>query len=66
MTSAALGSVIDEMNVPEIPFIFNSYEEADYVLDNFLLEPFRDYLKERVNFVSWAENGWRNIGLKIS
>ena len=65
LTSAALGSVIDEMNVLEIPFIFNSYEEADYVLDNFLLEPFRDLFKKKgLIFVSWAENGWRNIGLK--
>ena len=56
LTSAALGSVIDEMNVLEIPFIFNSYEEADYVLDNFLLEPFRDLFKKKgLIFVSWAK-----------
>ncbi len=65
ITSAALGSVIKEMNVLEIPFIFNSYEEADYVLDNFLLNPFRElFAKKGLIFVSWAENGWRNIGLK--
>ena len=65
ITSAALGSVITEMNVLEIPFIFNSYEEADYVLDNFLLEPFKElFEKKGLIFVSWAENGWRNIGLK--
>ena len=40
ITSAALGSVIPELNVLEIPFIFDSYEQADYILDNFLLEPF--------------------------
>ena len=65
ITSAALGSVIKEMNVLEIPFIFNSYEEADFVLDNFLLSPFKDLFKKKgLIFVSWAENGWRNIGLK--
>ena len=65
ITSAALGSVITEMNVLEIPFIFNSYEEADYVLDNYLLEPFKElFEKKGLIFVSWAENGWRNIGLK--
>jgi TRAP-type transport system periplasmic protein len=65
ITSAALGSVITEMNVLEIPFIFNSYEEADYILDNFLLNPFRKLFKKKgLIFVSWAENGWRNIGLK--
>ena len=65
ITSAALGSVVTEMNVLEIPFIFNSYEEADYILDNFLLEPFKKlFEKKGLIFVSWAENGWRNIGLK--
>ena len=65
ITSAALGSVIPELNVLEIPFIFDSYEQADYILDNFLLEPFQKLFKKKgLVFVSWAENGWRNIGLK--
>ena len=65
LTSAALASVITEMNVLEMPFLFESYEEADFVLDNFLLEPFRKlFLDKGLVFVSWAENGWRNIGLK--
>ncbi|MBT6326063.1 MAG: TRAP transporter substrate-binding protein DctP [Bdellovibrionales bacterium] len=65
ITSAAIGSVITEMNVLEIPFIFDSYEEADFILDNYLLEPFKKlFLKKGMIFVSWAENGWRNIGLK--
>ena len=65
ITSAALGSVIPELNVLEIPFIFDSYEQADFILDNYLLEPFRELFKKKgLIFVSWAENGWRNIGLK--
>ncbi len=65
LTSVALTSVIPEMNVLELPFIFDSYEEADFVLDNYLLEPFKKLFSERgLVFVSWAENGWRNIGLK--
>lgn len=65
LTSAALGAVINEMNVLEIPFIFESYEEADFILDNYLVEPFRKLFAEKgLIFVSWAENGWRNIGLK--
>ncbi len=65
LTSAALASVITEMNVLEMPFLFDSYEEADFVLDNFLLEPFKKlFLDKGLVFVSWAENGWRNIGLK--
>jgi len=63
LTSAALGAVITEINVLEIPFLFDSLEEADFVLDNYLLEPFKKLFSDKgLIFVTWAENGWRNIG----
>jgi len=63
LTSGALASVIPELDVLELPYLFDSYEEADYVLDNHLLEPFKElFEKKGFILVSWAENGWRNIG----
>lgn len=63
LTSAALASVIPELDVLELPYLFESSEEADYVLDNHLLEPFTKlFAKNGFVLVSWAENGWRNIG----
>lgn len=65
LTSAALASVVPEMDVLELPYIFESYEEADYILDNHLFEPFKAlFEKKGLVLVSWAENGWRNLGHK--
>lgn len=65
LTSAALASVVPEMDVLELPYIFESYEEADYILDKYLYDPFKDlFEKQGLVLVSWAENGWRNLGHK--
>jgi TRAP-type C4-dicarboxylate transport system substrate-binding protein len=65
LTSAALASVVPEMDVLELPYIFDSFEEADFILDNYLFEPFKDlFAKKGLVLVTWAENGWRNLGHK--
>lgn len=65
LTCSAMASVIPELDVLEIPFLFNSSEEADFVLDNYLLPVFKDLLlKKGFVLVTWAENGWRSIGHK--
>ena len=63
----AVGSVaqyVPELNVLELPYIFTSDAEADFVLDK---------LRERVGklleakgfvMVMWAENGWHGYGVK--
>ncbi len=66
LTSAALASVVPELDVLELPYLFESYEEADYVLDNHLFEVFEAlFAKKDLVLVTWAENGWRNIGHKF-
>ena len=65
VTAGALASVIPELDVLEIPYLFESYEEADYILDEHLYEPFKKiFAKKGFILASWAENGWRNIGTK--
>jgi TRAP-type transport system periplasmic protein len=65
VTAGALASVIPELDVLEIPYLFESYEEADFILDQFLYEAFQKiFEKKGLVLVSWAENGWRNIGTK--
>lgn len=65
LTSGALASVIPELDVLELPYLFESSEEADYILDNHLLDPFKKLFEAKgFILVSWAENGWRNIGHK--
>lgn len=65
LTSAALASVIPELDVLELPYLFESSEEADYILDNHLFEIYNDLFKKKdLVLVTWAENGWRNLGHK--
>lgn len=61
-STAALGSVVPELNVIEAPFLFDSYAAADRALD-------RDAVKAEVRrslerrgyvFGFWAENGFRS------
>lgn len=65
LTTAALASVIPELDVLELPYLFESNAQADCVLDKHLLEPFQKLFDEKgLVFVTWAENGWRSIGTK--
>ena len=65
LTSAALASVIPELDVLELPYLFESSEEADYILDNHLFEIYNELFKKKdLILVTWAENGWRNLGHK--
>jgi TRAP-type C4-dicarboxylate transport system substrate-binding protein len=65
LTCAAMASIIPELDILEVPFLFESSEEADFVLDNYLLEPFKKlFLAKGFVLVTWAENGWRSIGHK--
>ena len=63
----AVGSVaqyVPELNVLELPYIFTSDAEADFVLDK--LRDRVSKLLEAKGFVMvmWAENGWHGYGVK--
>lgn len=65
LTCAAMASIIPELDLLEVPFLFESSAEADFILDNYLLEPFSKlFAAKGFVMVTWAENGWRSIGHK--
>ncbi|MCX7632353.1 MAG: TRAP transporter substrate-binding protein DctP [Turneriella sp.] len=65
LTATALAAAVPELDLLEVPYLFESSKQADCVLDNHLLEPFRQLFDAKgLVFVTWAENGWRNIGTK--
>lgn len=65
LTCAAMASIVPELDLLEVPFLFESSEEADFVLDNYLLVPFTKLFNQKgFVMVTWAENGWRSIGHK--
>lgn len=63
---AALATEVPALQVLELPFLFDSSEEVDFVLDNFLYKPVNELLKKH-GFVLyiWTENGWQGFGTKF-
>ncbi|MCG3174889.1 MAG: hypothetical protein GMKNLPBB_03189 [Myxococcota bacterium] len=61
----ALATEIPELNLFELPYLFKSLEEADYLLDHVLKEDISALLKKRgYVFAEWSENGWRVFATK--
>ncbi len=63
VSTAALATEVPDLQVLELPFLFDSSEQADFVLDNYLRKPVEDIV-QRYGFVlyQWAENGWQSFG----
>ena len=58
LTSAGLSGIFNEMDVFQIPFLFKTYEEADYVLKK-MEDFFKKGFKERGYILpSWTEGGF--------
>ncbi len=58
----AEGLGMPELLVLELPFLFESDEEVDYVMDQ-LFEDFKKRLMEKdVVLIFWGVNGWRHFG----
>jgi len=66
VTTAAIaqGGNIPVLQLVELPFLFKSNAEADYVLDG-LFPTMSDILDRRgFKLAIWSENGWRSFGTK--
>ena len=62
-STGAVASVVPELDAVEIPFMFRSHREADYVLDKKLLKPMEKLFRERGLVLGfWSENGFRHFG----
>ncbi|MGF1469029.1 MAG: TRAP transporter substrate-binding protein [Sandaracinaceae bacterium] len=60
-STAALGTVVRELNVIEAPYLFDSAAEADRALDGPAKEIVSDVVARRgFVFAIWAENGFRS------
>ncbi len=65
-TSAlATGANVPQLDLPELPYLFRSNEEADHVLDGVLFTPMQKRLRRRgIHMTMWAQNGWRSFYTK--
>jgi TRAP-type C4-dicarboxylate transport system substrate-binding protein len=66
-STGAIGEAagIPLLQMVELPYLFQTNDEVDAVLDNVLFDPVSRALEEK-GFVlaAWAENGWRNFATK--
>lgn len=64
-STGAIASQVPELNVVELPYLFRSFEEADFILDTVLTEPMQKLFPEYgLVFGFWSENGYRMFGTK--
>ena len=57
-----MSSVVPELSVILAPYLFESYEEVDFVTDRFLTPVFTEMLAERgLTFIQWSEVGWNHV-----
>lgn len=62
-STGAVASLVEELNAIEIPFLFKNANEADYVLDKYLLEPMEKKFRAKgLVLLMWSENGFRHFG----
>ncbi len=62
VSSTIVASLIEELSIIELPYLFESYDEADYIIDNV----FDSYISKRLEenglvLLMWTENGYKNI-----
>lgn len=62
-STGAIASLVPELNVLELPFLFRTAEEADQVLDGAALAPLEAAFRAKGLVLGfWSENGYRNFG----
>jgi TRAP-type C4-dicarboxylate transport system substrate-binding protein len=67
VTTAALaeGGNLPQMQLVELPYLFNNNSEADYILDKVLYSEMGNLLNRRgYVLANWSENGWRSFATK--
>jgi TRAP-type C4-dicarboxylate transport system substrate-binding protein len=56
------GAGLKQFDVLELPFMFKSNEEVDFVMDEFLFDPMSQTLDENGFYLAyWHVNGWHNF-----
>ncbi|WP_446831786.1 TRAP transporter substrate-binding protein [Candidatus Foliamicus sp.] len=57
-----MSSVVPELSVILAPYLFDSFEEVDFVSDHYLTPLFTEMLAERgLTFIQWSEVGWNHV-----
>jgi TRAP-type C4-dicarboxylate transport system substrate-binding protein len=64
-STGGISTRVPELQLFELPFLFDNDEEADYLMDEVVLEDMRKYCWDRGLYLyMWAVNGWVDLGHK--
>lgn len=62
LSTPGTSAAVPEMSLLMAPYLFDSFEEADFVLDNHILDLTRRLFAEKnIHFVQWIDSGWFNV-----
>lgn len=64
-STGAIASIVPELNVLELPYLFRNEAEADYILDTVILSSVESALRAKGLVLGfWSENGYRSFGTR--
>ncbi len=64
-STGAIASMVPELSVVELPYLFRTAEEADAVIDTVLTSQLEPLFRERGLVLGfWSENGFRHFGTR--
>jgi TRAP-type C4-dicarboxylate transport system substrate-binding protein len=59
---AGVATLVPEIALLSLPFFFDSVEEVDFVMDRFMLEPFRELFSAKgLRVLHWTDIGWVSL-----
>jgi TRAP-type C4-dicarboxylate transport system substrate-binding protein len=62
LTTVGASAAMPELTLLMAPYLFDSFEQADYVLDNHVAGPAADLMAEKgLVFIQWVDSGWWNV-----
>ena len=62
-STGGISTIVPELQILELPFLFNNHAEADYIMDEVILDDLKASLAAKdLELWIWAENGWLDFG----
>jgi TRAP-type C4-dicarboxylate transport system substrate-binding protein len=59
---AGVATLVPEIAVLSVPFLFDSTDEVDFVMDRYMLAPFRElFAAKGLRLMQWTDVGWVNL-----
>jgi TRAP-type C4-dicarboxylate transport system substrate-binding protein len=59
---AGVATLVPEIALLSVPFLFDSEHEVDFVMDRYMLEPFRElFAAQGLRLMQWTDVGWVNL-----